>query len=108
MKYLTFLALLLISANSNAEVSVVNDAKITKIEFYGAQFTVHLDKAHTSGSCGGSLQVVAMDATSEIGKAHMSALLSAWLGKKSVYIRVSDLSGKCYGDRPTIVNWSAY
>lgn len=97
-----------IASSAYGGISEVDDAKITRIDFYGSQFSVHLDKSHASGGCGGSLQVVALDSTTEVGKAHMSALLAAWLAQKNVYFRVSDLSGKCNGDRPTIVNWSAY
>lgn len=108
MKKLSIILLLIACAfYVHATESVVSDVTITHIEFYGNQFTIHLDKEHAATGCGHpSNKVVAIVTNAEPGKTHYSALLAIWLAGKNLTLRVSDST--CSGDRPTLLNWSAY
>ena len=101
-----FLTLTSLSCLSHAGVSQIVGAKIQAIEFYGHQFTVVLDKPHSSKGCGHPGNAVAIDTSKEPGKTQYSALMSAWVASKTVSMRVTDET--CSGDRPTLMNWSAY
>jgi hypothetical protein len=101
MKKILPLGFLLLSTSTFSAPSWVSNAKITKVEFYGSQFTVHLDKPHSSSDCGHTGAVVALDPSSDPGKAHYSFFLMAYASQKSVSVRVTD--AVCSGDRPTIL-----
>ena len=98
------LALLVQSTLSFAADSTVTNAKITKVEFWGSQFTVYLDKPHTALGCGHRFSF-AMDSLAEQSKPYMSVLLTTWAAGKTVSVKVTD--SVCSGDRPTLKNWSA-
>ena len=104
-KIILFIAVFLLPISAYAGISYVVDAKITKIEFYGNQFTVSLDKVHSSKGCGHPGNVVAIHSATEPGKTHYSALLAIWMGGKTVNMSITDAN--CSGDRPTLLNWSA-
>ena len=84
--------------------SAVVDAKITRVEFYGSQFTVHFDKSHNAVPCGHT-RSVAMNSATEPGKSHMAVFLTSWASGKSITAHITD--DVCSGDRPTLKNWSA-
>lgn len=106
-KYLLMGTLAMASMFTQAGTSQVSGAKIQIIEFYGNQFTITLDKPHTSKGCGHpGNNVVAIDTSKEPGATHYSALLAIWVADKSVAMRITD--DLCSGDRPTLLNWSAH
>ncbi|QPB83689.1 hypothetical protein CWC22_012080 [Pseudoalteromonas rubra] len=105
-KYLLMSALAMASMFSQAGISQVSGAKIQIIEFYGNQFTISIDKSHTSKGCGHPGNVVAIDTSKEPGATQYSALLAIWMANKSVSMRITDET--CSGDRPTLLNWSAH
>ena len=103
-KLLILLAIFLLPQLAIADESTVSDAKITKVEFYGAQFTVYLDKPHASPGCGHE-QSFAVDSATKVGSAHMSVLIAAWVAGKTITAKITD--DNCFGDRPTLIYWSA-
>ncbi|CCN46704.1 exported hypothetical protein [Vibrio nigripulchritudo MADA3029] len=105
-KIMSLIALAVCPMFSQAGISQVHGAKIQNIEFYGDQFTVLLDKQHSSKGCGHPGNVVSLDSSKEPGKTHYSALMTVWVAGKSINMRITDAI--CNGDRPTLLNWSAY
>lgn len=104
MKYVKIIILMLsgwFAHSTQAATDWVIDATVTKVEFYGNQFTVYFDKTHTATACGNTMSVAAMDTASEPGKSHYSFFLVAYSAQKKVSVRVND--GNCSGDRPTII-----
>lgn len=91
---------------SRAATVNVNDAKIVKVQFYGAQFTVYIDKSHGLSSCGSSDNLFALDSSSNAGQPQTAALLTAWSASKKLQVVVTD--DICNGDRPTVSNFSVY
>lgn len=92
------------SASALAGTVMVSDTKILQIEFYGAQMTLYLEKAHNLNGCGsGKAYAVAFD-SSTMPEAQIATLLSVWTSGKTINISVTD--DVCNGDRPT--NSGAY
>ena len=103
-KIVTVLFLSFMCGNVYAIDVSISNAKITKVEFYGNQFTVYFDKTHSATGCGHSASV-AMDSSGNPGKAYMSVMLAAWTTGKLINARITD--SVCNGDRPTIKNFNA-
>ena len=80
--------------------SWITETQLTKVEFYGTQFTIYFDKPHEAGGCGHTGNVAALNTNSEPGKTYYSFFLTAYAAKKPVSLLVSDST--CNGDRPTL------
>lgn len=100
-RFLLGIFALIFSGQVLATVSWVHDAKIEKVEFYGNQFTVYFDKAHSAKGCGHPGNVVAVDSATQPGIAHFTFFLAAYTANKTVSVKISDES--CNGDRPKVL-----
>lgn len=99
-KLIALISLLFVSNVVLATDSWVSNATITKVEFYGNQFTLYFDKTHSATACGHPMSVVAINTASEPGKSHYSFFLAAYSANRQVSVKITDST--CNGDRPTI------
>ena len=89
------------TSSANAATFYQSDTTVTRVEFYGSQFTIYLDKNFPANSCRTAPSgAVAMDSATEPGKSHMAALLTAMVSGKKVNMYARD--NLCSGDRMTI------